>query len=236
MLKLLSGIGFWILIQGCSLQPKHFSGNREIITANYVNPECACPGFMMVAPDSIQTDTTRFYIQPASADLIIAEDFYETDFTDYYLLLTGQFYKDAGVPDTYKNKYAGKPVEGKVFYYYNYKVIPQHPVPQKDPIELYHELLSGVWLNELDTLSSISIADSTWVFGYAGSKVYNEDKYLYTINYSIPDPLQPNEREFLIRLTNTTSQIEFKIVTLNGDTFSILTSPENKVKTYRRAQ
>lgn len=236
MQKLFSSICFLIIIQGCSLQPKHFSGHREIITASFVNPECACPGFLIVAPDSNQIDSTRFYIQPAGNELFIGEDFYETDFTTYYLLLTGQFFKDEGVPDSYQNKYSGKPVAGKVFYYYNYKVIPKHPVPQKDPIELYHELLSGIWLNELDTLSSISISDSTWVFGYAGSKVYNEDKYLYTINYSIPDPLQPNDKDFLIRLTNTSGQFEYNIVELNSDTLSILISPEGKIKTYLRAK
>jgi hypothetical protein len=85
----------------------------DFIDIKYYNDN---PGYEAKGEDCI-------FIEPSNHDNRIPQDFYDKGHFEYYLKLTGQFYEDKGVPDSYESKTPEKPEKAKVFRYDNFELV-----------------------------------------------------------------------------------------------------------------
>src|ERR1700741_3669984 len=107
---------FIIFFVSCSNEkpPEKLSGKTETIEVSYINWACDCPDFIETKYSDSgiefeQKEKYCIYIEPASNNLKIPEDFYNEQHFKYYLKLTGQYYTDKGVPVTYEKKIVEHP-------------------------------------------------------------------------------------------------------------------------------
>lgn len=120
-----------ILLASCSDQPTKLTEKTVTIEVTYINWACDCADFIEVKyyndnPDYVAKEEDCIFIEPANNDKKIPEEYYENGHFEYYLRLTGQFYKDKGIPNSYDRKTVGnlgKPKKSRVFRYYNFELV-----------------------------------------------------------------------------------------------------------------
>src|SRR5262245_38310275 len=123
ILKLLLSI---MLVRGCSSQPNHLSGTQETITVTHINWACDCADFietrlLPASPDEEIKEEECIFIEPAESGKAIPDSFYSKAHFNYHLQLTGEFYTDKGIPDSYDRKTPEKPKVAKVFRYKSFE-------------------------------------------------------------------------------------------------------------------
>ncbi len=112
-----------------SQQPKQLSHKTEVIHVYPVRWACDCANFKVINGAAISADDNQgeyIFIEPATDALKIDEDMlYQKRYGDQ-LQLTGQYYLDKGVPDSYERKIP-EPIpkvdNARVFRYQQYKFI-----------------------------------------------------------------------------------------------------------------
>jgi hypothetical protein len=124
---------FWVFLffssfaSSCSNQPTKISGVKETIEVSYVHLACDCANFIETKFYKHNTDyETReedcIFIEPSNIKNKIPDLFFEKKHFGNYLKLTGQFYLDKGVPDSYERQ-MGSPDKAKVFRYDSFKLV-----------------------------------------------------------------------------------------------------------------
>ncbi|NII28751.1 lipoprotein [Pseudoflavitalea sp. X16] len=128
VLLVISGV---LLLTGCSDQPTKLSGKIETIEVAHINWACDCADFIETKyfrnnPDYETKEEDCIFIEPANPKLKIPEDYYTKGYFDNNLKLTGQFYTDKGISDSYESKVSKSSAKkAKVFRYDSYKLIKQ---------------------------------------------------------------------------------------------------------------
>lgn len=116
-------------------KPKTLSGKTETIEVRLLNWACNCPDFIETKyyrnnPEYSAKEEDCIYIEAANKDLYIPEEYYREKHFDYNLKLTGQFYVETGVSDSYEKKVAElKTQNAKVFRYDKYELVSNKKVP-----------------------------------------------------------------------------------------------------------
>ncbi len=115
-----------IWLTSCSDQPTKLSGKTETIEVSYINWACDCPDFIdrRHYKDDLEYEAKEedcIFIEPSSNDKKIPQDYYDNGHFEYYLKLSGQFYVDKGVPDSYDQKTPERPEKARVFKYDNFE-------------------------------------------------------------------------------------------------------------------
>jgi hypothetical protein len=112
-----------------SQQPKQLSHQTEVIHVYPVRWSCDCANFKVINGAAVSADDNQgeyIFIEPATDALKIDEDMlYQKRYGDQ-LQLTGQYYLDKGVPDSYERKIP-EPIpkvdNARVFRYQQYKFV-----------------------------------------------------------------------------------------------------------------
>ena len=125
---MMRSILFFAVLFQCSCssnQPKQLSGKIETLDVMYINWACDCADFIEQGRyiDNEPNDEDLFFIEPAHDSLKIPDEYFSTGHFDYYLRLSGQFYVDKGIPDSYEQKTPEKPEKARVFRYDSYELI-----------------------------------------------------------------------------------------------------------------
>ncbi|KUJ61959.1 hypothetical protein AR687_10400 [Flavobacteriaceae bacterium CRH] len=119
----------FLLLVSCGNQPQKISGVNETIEVSNMHWACDCADFVEVKfyksnPNYEVKDTDCIFIEPSSKDNKIPDEYYDGEKSfEYHLELSGQFYIDKGVPDSYNQKTPEIPEKAKVFRYDSYKII-----------------------------------------------------------------------------------------------------------------
>ena len=77
---------------------------------------------IFINPDYEINEEDCIFIEPANLNNLIPEEYYENHF-NFYLQLTGQFYRNKGIPNSYERKTPLNPQKAKVFRYDNFDLI-----------------------------------------------------------------------------------------------------------------
>ena len=95
-------------------------------------------------------------------------------------------------------------------------------------------LLQGNWMDDQDSLSSVTIADSVWTFNYVGEQFGVEDEFKISIVDSLPE-FTPETRktEFMV-LANKTDTMGYKISKLTDKTLSLIYYPSGRLCLYHK--
>jgi hypothetical protein len=95
-------------------------------------------------------------------------------------------------------------------------------------------LLQGNWIDDLDSLSSVTVVDSVWTFNYVGEPFGVEDEFKISIVDSLPE-FTPETRktEFMV-LANKTDTMGYKISKLTDKTLSLIYYPSGRLCLYHR--
>lgn len=117
-----------IWLTSCNDQPKTISGLTETIEVSYVNWACDCADF--IERKYFENDSNYeiraedcIFIEPATTEAKIPEDYYAEGHFKYYLRLSGQFYSDKGIPKTYERKTPEIPEKARVFRYDKFELV-----------------------------------------------------------------------------------------------------------------
>ena len=110
--------------------PQHLSGKQETLEVTYIHWACACANYLDVRhfqdhPNEEVKDTDCFFIEPANANIVVPESFENEDYWDCNLRLTGQFYLDHGIPDSYVSPTPETPERARVFRYEAFELVPK---------------------------------------------------------------------------------------------------------------
>jgi hypothetical protein len=104
-------------------QPGELSGKTETIEVIYVNWACDCPDFVETKYALGEIDEKDcIFIEPASDSIKVDGHFYQHSFSRS-LKLTGQYYCEKGIPNSYEQKTPEKPEKAKVFRYTHIEII-----------------------------------------------------------------------------------------------------------------
>ena len=102
-------------------RPFFLSGEEQTIEAAYVSWGCNCANFIETKnfkhnPISEPQTNDYFFVEAAAVDLQLDSNFYLNRFKK--IILTGQFYKDKGIPSEYElGHIEDKPQHARVFLY-----------------------------------------------------------------------------------------------------------------------
>lgn len=112
----------------CSVRPTKLSDKSEVIEVSYINWACNCADFIetkfyILNPKYEAKSEDCIFIEPADSGLRVSESFYIKDHFDKNLKLTGSFYLEKGVPDSYEQAVPGRPEKAKVFRYTKIEII-----------------------------------------------------------------------------------------------------------------
>ncbi len=99
--SILKYITAFMLCAACSNQPQHRSDKYETIEVYYVNWACDCANFIETkyykADSNYRTkEEDCIFIERATPDLAIPEEYFNTLHFEKYVKLYGQYYKDEG--------------------------------------------------------------------------------------------------------------------------------------------
>jgi hypothetical protein len=111
-------------------RPRHLANKTETIELTYINWACACAPFLETKyyaqdPNYEARDEDCIFIEPADPTKAIPESYENGGYWDYQLKLTGQFYLDKGVPESYVQETSEKPEPARVFRYETFELIPR---------------------------------------------------------------------------------------------------------------
>jgi hypothetical protein len=129
---LLAGIGlviYYLKSPNIFDRPSALTGKIETIEVYYVNWACDCADFIETkysrnAPEYDIREEDCIFVEPENSSLKIPEKYYAKDHYYKLLRLTGQFYKNNGIPGSYEIKSeAGKPEKARVFRYNKIEMI-----------------------------------------------------------------------------------------------------------------
>jgi hypothetical protein len=103
-------------------RPWILSDHEETITLTYVNWACDCADFVETKhfkenPISEPKSDAYIFIEPSRPELKLDTGFYSEQHFYKYIRLTGRFYLDKGIPESYEMKTPEKPDHAKVFRY-----------------------------------------------------------------------------------------------------------------------
>jgi hypothetical protein len=103
-------------------RPWLISKDEETITLTYVNWACDCADFVETrhfqnSAVSEPQSEDYIFIEPSRPVLQLDSDFYSNKHFYSYIKLTGRFYVDKGIPESYELKTPEKPDHAKVFRY-----------------------------------------------------------------------------------------------------------------------
>ncbi|MBK9454001.1 MAG: hypothetical protein IPN95_32320 [Bacteroidetes bacterium] len=110
--------------------PQQLSGKQETLEVTYIHWACACANYLDVKhfqdhPNEEVKDTDCFFIEPANANIVVPESFENEDYWDCNLRLTGQFYLDQGIPESYVSPTPETPERARVFRYEAFELVPK---------------------------------------------------------------------------------------------------------------
>lgn len=111
-------------------RPSELTGKTETIEVVYINWACDCANFIETKhhksnPQYETREEDCIFIEPSNDSLRVPESFYATDHFEKKLRLTGQFYKNKGIPSSYEMKTVGeKPDKAVVFRFDKIELIP----------------------------------------------------------------------------------------------------------------
>jgi hypothetical protein len=140
VLAFITGIGIIVVIVTAAVafkytrssldEPTHLSGKQETVEVTYIHWACACANYLDVKhfqdhPNEEVKDTDCFFIEPANPNVVVPESFENEDYWDCNLRLTGQFYLDKGIPESYVSPTSEKPERARVFRYEAYELVPK---------------------------------------------------------------------------------------------------------------
>jgi len=116
----------WLI--SCIDKPGKLSGVTETIEVSYVNWACDCPNFIETKfyknNSAYETNVEDcIFIESSNERITIPENYFENGHFKYHLKLTGQFYVDKGVPDSYDPKTPEKPEKAKVFRFDRFELV-----------------------------------------------------------------------------------------------------------------
>ena len=117
---------FWLT--SCNDQPAKLSGVTETIEVSYVNWACDCADFIETKfynddPQYEAKEEDCIFIEPSDINNKIPPVYYEKEHFDNYLKLSGQFYIDDGIPNSYDRKTPKKPQKARVFRYNSFELV-----------------------------------------------------------------------------------------------------------------
>ncbi len=112
----------------CSDQPTKLSNKPEIIEVSYVNWACNCADFIETTfyksnPNYEIKEEDCIFIEAADSSIEVPISFYTEGHFEKNLRLTGQFYLDKGVPNTYEFATPGTADKARVFHYTKIEII-----------------------------------------------------------------------------------------------------------------
>lgn len=222
-----------IWLTSCNDQPKTISGLTETIEVSYVNWACDCADF--IERKYFESDTNYeiraedcIFIEPATKETKIPEDYFAEGHFKYYLRLTGQFYSDKGIPKTYERKTPERPEKARVFRYDSFELAIKQT--KKSSIDL----LTGTWVHEKDSLATIKIKDKSWTFEYDGKILSNDEIYNINLTNKLPEFVKEIEKTEFIILSNQTDTMYFEILGLNDNVLSLMNFPTGRLHLYNR--
>jgi len=232
-------LGIMYLV-ACNNQPTNISGKTETIKVSYVNWACDCADFIETKyfkdkPDYETKEEDCIYIEPSNPILKIPEEFYSKGHFENYLKLTGQFYIDKGIPNSYDRKTPEKPRHARVFRYDNFEIISNKANSDKDKnTNNTFDLIGGTWVHDQDSLATITISNNEWTFNYKGEKSEGNDKYKITLKDKLPEFVKETEKvEFLI-LTSRTDTMYYEILGLSDKVLSLIHYPTGRRHLYNK--
>jgi hypothetical protein len=95
-------------------------------------------------------------------------------------------------------------------------------------------LLQGNWIDDLDSLSSVTVADSVWTFNYVGESFGVEDEFKISIADNLPDfTPEIRKNEFMI-LANKTDTMDYRISKLTDKTLNLIYYPSGRLCLYHK--
>jgi len=226
-----------ILLTSCGDQPKQLSGKRETIEVAYVNWACDCADFIEIKyfkdnPEYEIKEEDCIFIEPADLTIQIPEEYYNSGHFERYLKLTGQFYKDKGIPNSYERKTPEQPRKARVFRYDSFTFLDKasHDTNSK----VTSGLLNGTWIHEEDGLSSLTISNNQWTFNYENNSSKEDDIYQISIVDKLPEFVKETEKAEFIILTNKTDTMYFEILNLDAKVLSLLNYPTGRRHLYTK--
>lgn len=115
-------------VTSCNDQPTKLSGVTKMIEVSYVNWACDCADFIETKfykdnPDYEAKEEDFIFIEPSNKDNKIPDDYYNKGHFEFHLKLSGQFYNDKGVPNSYDRKTPEKPEKAKIFRYDRFELV-----------------------------------------------------------------------------------------------------------------
>jgi hypothetical protein len=148
------------------------------------------------------------------------------------LTLTGQFYKDKGIPNSYERKTPEKPKKARVFRYDSFTFIDKtsHDTNSKAT----YNILSGTWVHDQDNLASLTISNNKWTFNYDNEPANENNIYQVSIVDQLPEFVKETVKAGFIVLTNKTDTMYFEILNLNPKVLSLLNYPTGRRHLYTK--
>ncbi|MEY3443230.1 MAG: hypothetical protein RLZZ519_1511 [Bacteroidota bacterium] len=109
---------------------QRLSGKQETLEVTYIHWACACANYLDVRhyqehPNEEVSDTACFFIEAANPDKVVPESFENEDYWDCNVRLTGQFYEDKGIPESYVSPTSETPERARVFRYEAFELVPK---------------------------------------------------------------------------------------------------------------
>lgn len=140
-----------IWVTSCHNQPTKLSGKTETIQVSYVNWACDCADYIETKfyqdnSDYEAKEEDCIYIEPANPSLKIPDNYFDNGHFENHLRLTGQFYIDKGVPNTYGRKTPEKPEKAKVFRYDKFEIVKKAAQTKLD--KNIDQIVFGVYCGE----------------------------------------------------------------------------------------
>jgi hypothetical protein len=107
-------------------RPKNLSDKTETIEVSYIAWACDCANWLPIPrknPDTEILDTDCIFIEPATDDLEVPDNFWSGGASQKKLKLTGNYYQTEGIPKGYEMETDLKPDKAKVFRYTKIEVV-----------------------------------------------------------------------------------------------------------------
>lgn len=98
------------------------------------------------------------------------------------------------------------------------------------------EQIQGYWFHDKDSLASISVNNSQWIFNYQNHNCDLNDIYTIILTDKLPEFVKALENSEFIILSNNTDTLQYEILGLTDTTFSLMHFPSGKIHLYRRKQ
>jgi len=140
-----------IWLTSCDNQPTKLSGKTETIEVSYINWACDCADFIETKfyagnSEYEAKEEDCIFIEPANPNIKIPENYFEKGHFENHLKLTGQFYIDKGVPNTYERKTPEAPEKAKVFRYVKFELVKKETQTKLD--KSIDQIIFGVYCGE----------------------------------------------------------------------------------------